>query len=132
MVEQIGVLRGFVAMLACFVVLGGCRPDDDDQRTDSVTPDAVREAREAMPPALVAQLDSGNAAMRSAAHEAAVRHYRRAVEIDDAAAPAWFGVYMAERALGNDSVAAEALDRARALEPGASLLRDDPETTPSP
>lgn len=130
MVEQVRVLRGFTPILVFFVALGGCRPDD--QRTDSVTSDAVREARGGMPPALVAQLDSGNAAMRSAAHEAAARHYRRAVEIDDAVAAAWFGVYMAEHALGNDSAAVEALDRARALEPGASLLRDDPETPPSP
>ncbi|MDZ7780821.1 MAG: hypothetical protein U5R14_12950 [Gemmatimonadota bacterium] len=130
MLEQVRALRSVMAIVAVIVVFGGCR--EDDQRTDSVTPDAVREARDALPQALVSQLDSGNVAMRSGAPEAAVEHYRRAVEIDDAVAAAWFGVYMAEGALGNDSAAAEALDRARALQPGASLLRDDAGDGPSP
>ena len=45
-----------------------------------------------------------------------------AVELNPDAAAAWFGVYMAEKALGNEEAAAEALERAQDVQPGATLL----------
>jgi len=97
----------------------------DDQRTDSVTPDVVERARAALDPALLAQLDSGNAAVRTGEHEIALRHYRTATELDPAVAAAWFGVYMAAGALGRFEEAGDALERARRAAPGATLLRPD-------
>ena len=117
---------------AVFLVLAaGC--GGEDQRTDSITRDAVQDARANLDPALVEQLDRGNAAVREGRHELALQHYRRGLEIDPASAAAWFGVYMSERALGNEQAALEALDRARSLAPGATLLEQgEPETAPSP
>ena len=113
------------------VLLLGC--GGDDQRTDSITRDAVHDARAALDPALVEELDHGNAAVREGRHESALEHYRRGVEIDPTSAAAWFGVYMSERALGNEEAAAEALENARSLAPGATLLEGGgPEGAPRP
>lgn len=110
--------------LLCSLLLTGC--GEDDQRTDTVTPDDVRRAREALDPRLVAHLDSGNASMRARDPAAALEHYREATVVDPESAAAWFGVYMAAGALGEEEEAVAALERARDLEPRASLL--DPDT----
>lgn len=115
---------GWGAALLCGLLFTAC--GEDDQRTDSVTPDDVRQAREALDPRLVARLDSGNAAMRSRDPATALEQYREATAIDPESAAAWFGVYMAAGALGDEDEAAAALERARDLEPRASLL--DPDT----
>jgi Flp pilus assembly protein TadD len=120
-----------IPTLLAVLLLGGC--GGDDQQTSTVTRDAVQAAREALDPALVAQLDSGNAAVRGGAHAVAVTHYRRAVEIDPTSAAAWFGIYMGELALGNDDAAADALEQARSLAPRASLLEEtEPGAQPPP
>jgi tetratricopeptide (TPR) repeat protein len=113
-------MTSVIPLLVLLLGQAGC--GGDDQRTDSVTRDLIQETREALDPALVAQLDSGNAATRAGRHAEARTHYRRAVEIDESSAAAWFGVYMSERALGNEQAATDALERARRLAPRASLL----------
>lgn len=118
---------GWGAALVCGLLVTAC--GEDDQRTNTVTPDDVRQAREALDPRLVAQLDSGNAAMRARDPAAALEQYREATTIDPESAAAWFGVYMAAGALGEEDEAAAALERARDLEPRASLL--DPDTLDS-
>lgn len=112
------------AMLLCGLLFSGC--GEEDQRTDTVTPADMRQAREALDPRLVARLDSGNAAMRARDPAKALEHYREATAIDPESAAAWFGVYMAAGALGEEVEAGAALERARELEPRASLL--DPDT----
>jgi Flp pilus assembly protein TadD len=82
------------------------------------------QSREDMPPAAVAQLDSGTVAFRMDDFEGALRHYTRVTEIDPDIAAGWFGVYMAEDALGHSDRAAAALERARGVVPGATLLHD--------
>jgi len=99
-----------------------CRPDD--QRTDTLDAQQGMMAREDMPPAAVAQLDSGTAAFRVDDHEAALRHYTRVTEIAPDIGAGWFGVYMAAEALGDVDGAAAALERARGVVPGATLLHD--------
>lgn len=111
------------------LALGACGPPDD-QRTDTVDPEDT--PRNEISAAGVAQLDSGNAAYSAAAYEAALRHYRAVTESDPEQATGWFGVYMAQHALGRIDEANEALERARSLAPGASLVRPDsldPDTT---
>jgi tetratricopeptide (TPR) repeat protein len=130
-VEGDVTLRRCIPTLLAVLLLGAC--GGDDQQTSTVTRDAVQEAREALDPALLAQLDSGNAAVRDGEHGVAVTHYRRAVEIDATSAAAWFGIYMGELALGNDQAAADALERARSLAPRASLLEEtEPGGAPPP
>lgn len=100
-----------------------CRPDD--QRTDTLDPHQGMQSREDMPPAAVAQLDSGTAAFRADDFDAALRHYTRVTEIAPEIGAGWFGVYMAADALGEAELAEEALERARGEVPGATLLHGE-------
>lgn len=97
-----------------------CRPDD--QRTDTVDPQAAMQQRESLSDEVRAQLDSGSVAFRAEDHEGALAHYERAAEMAPDVAAGWFGVYMAQHALGNDSAAAAALEKAQSMVPGATLI----------
>jgi tetratricopeptide (TPR) repeat protein len=97
-----------------------CRPED--QRTDSLDPQEALQERASLDPAVVKHLDSGSVLFRAEDLEGALEQYRRATELDPDAAAAWFGVYMAEHALGNMGAATEALQRAQRQVPGATLL----------
>ena len=113
------VTRRGAAVALVALALAACPPED--QRTDSVDPatagrDLSDEAR--------AQLDSGNAAFRAGDHQVALDHFIRVTELAPDDATGWFGVYMAYDALGDRAGADSALDRARNVAPGASLLRD--------
>lgn len=112
---------GFLA-LAVAAALTACEPRGDDQETGSISRDAVLDARRELSPAVTAALDSGNAAYRAREYEAARRHYTEATEAGSDVAAAWFGLYMAELAMGNADAATAAMDRAQALAPGASLI----------
>lgn len=104
-----------------------CRPDD--QRTDTLDPHEGMQARVEMAPAVVAQLDSGTAAFRADDFAQALRHYTRVTELDAENGPGWFGVYMTEQALGRPEAAQAALERARGVVPGATLLHPEPDDT---
>lgn len=73
------------------------------------------DARRDLPEAVASRLDSGNAAYRAGDYGEARRHFRAAADADSTAASAWFGVYMAERALGDEAAADSALRRAGSL-----------------
>ena len=98
----------------------GCRPDD--QRTDTIDPQDAMQKRENLPPEVAAQLDSGSVAFRADDLETALEHYERAAELGPRVAAAWFGVYMAQHGLGDERAAEEALERAREVAPGATLI----------
>ena len=100
-----------------------CRPDD--QRTDTLDPHDGMQARELMAPDVVAQLDSGTAAYRADDFRASLRHYTRVTELDPDVGAGWFGVYMAQHALGDAEAAQAALERARNIAPGATMLHGD-------
>ena len=86
----------FVLLLAA---VAACRPDD--QRTDTMdVQQAIQDQRESLPLEVVAHLDSGSAAFRRDDHQGALDHYTRASELAPDAAAAWFGIYMAQQALG--------------------------------
>ncbi|HUG01297.1 MAG TPA: hypothetical protein VML95_05505 [Longimicrobiales bacterium] len=125
-------MREHAARLAALGLLAAafaaaCLPDD--QPTRSIDPDAAQRTRAEMPEELVAHLDSGNAAYRAHDFERARDEYRAAIAVDSTATPAWFGVFMAELALGNAEAAEEALTRAQDLAPGASLIRGEEDGT---
>jgi Flp pilus assembly protein TadD len=71
---------------------------------------------------VLAHLDSGTSAYREGSLEEAGRHYRAAAEADPELAAAWFGIYMVENALGDAEAADSALQKARSLAPGASII----------
>ncbi len=113
--------RILIGLLGSLIIgITGCVPDD--QRTDSVDPETGRRVRATWPAGVAAAVDSGNVAMRVNDVRAALAHYRRAVEISPENAPGWFGVYMAERELGNQAAADSALQTVMSLAPGASLV----------
>ncbi len=112
------VLAGALGVL--IVCMPGCVPDD--QRTDSVDPQTGQRERAEWPVEVVSAVDSGNVAMRADNAGSALAYYRRAVEISPDNSSAWFGVYMAEKALGNQAAADSALQTVMSLAPGASLV----------
>lgn len=109
------VLIGSCVALALGLALGGCGRQEDDQRTGSISAEQARSARSRLSPEVASRLDSGNAAYEDGRYEDAGRLYRRVVEIDPDVAAGWFGVYMAERALGHEDSARAALERAGAV-----------------
>lgn len=117
-----------IAVILAVTTLGlvACRPED--QRTDSINPSA-QVTREEMTPEAVAQLDSGSAAFRADDYEAALAHYTRVTELEPDQSSGWFGVYMAQKELGNAAAADSAFERAQGLAPGASLIHPTPADT---
>jgi tetratricopeptide (TPR) repeat protein len=107
-------------------LLVACAPPDD-QETGSIRSDEVRQTRAELPADLLAAIDSGNAAYQRGDYQRALDSYDRAIEIDDDVAAGWFGVYMAQSALGNPEAADSALARAQGLAPGASLIHPERE-----
>ncbi|HSR43480.1 MAG TPA: tetratricopeptide repeat protein [Longimicrobiales bacterium] len=115
-----------IVLSVAALTLVACRPDD--QRTETIDPRA-QETRGEMAAEAVVQLDSGNVAYRADDFEAALRHYRRVVELEPEQASGWFGLAMANSSLGNAAAADSAFQRAQELAPGASLVHPTPEDT---
>ncbi|HEX9107754.1 MAG TPA: hypothetical protein VF832_11010 [Longimicrobiales bacterium] len=65
-----------------------------------------------------AQIDSGNTAYKAKDYEGALAHSRIATQRQPLLAAAWFGVYMAESALGNAAGADSAMKKVQAIAPG--------------
>ncbi|MBI4205104.1 MAG: hypothetical protein HY527_08765 [Betaproteobacteria bacterium] len=109
---------------AALAIALGCRPDD--QETGSIEAADVRGARSDVSPEVAMHLDSGNAAYRAGDYPGALRHYRAIVRADDKHAAGWFGIYMAQLALGNAPAADSALKRAQKRARGATLIHPKP------
>lgn len=114
--------RSWILVLP-LVAFFACRPGD--QRTDTLDPKAGAQARENMLPQVVSQLDSGSQSFRSGDFESALRHYSSVTEVAPDLSAGWFGVYMAQSELGDLAAAHRALERARELAPGATLIHPD-------
>jgi tetratricopeptide (TPR) repeat protein len=114
--------RGLTLVLLLAAAVS-CRSEPDQQTGTMDAQEAVQQKRESLPVEVVAQLDSGSAAFKAEDHQAALAHYTKATEIAPELAAAWFGVYMAQEALGNTEAARQALEKAQTVEPGATLLR---------
>lgn len=117
--------RHLVAALTATLLFTGC-DRGDDQQTGAIRDRDVLAARADLEPAVVEALDSGNAAYRNRDYRRALEHYNAAVEMNDELAAGWFGVYMAELALGNADAAEAAMEQARIHAPGATLMHPDP------
>jgi Flp pilus assembly protein TadD len=85
-----------------------------------------------LPPAVQAQLDSGNAAYRAGDYDAAQRHYREAARRGPDQAAAWFGVAMAAQKTGSRTLADSARARLRELSPAMSADVHHPGGTAPP
>ncbi len=113
------------SLIAVFALAAAVACRADDQRTDTMNAEGAMQERQNMPPAVVAQLDSGTQAFRVQDYGGALRHYGRVTELAPEVGAGWFGVYMAHDALGNDEEAAAALERAQAIVPEATLIHED-------
>lgn len=122
------MIRPTVA-IAVALAMAACGAPND-QETGSIDSQEVRRARADLDPDLVEALDSGNAAYRRGDYDEALDYYHQAVDVDDKVPAGWFGVYMAEAALGHPEAADSAMARAQELAPGASLIHPDTNTTP--
>jgi tetratricopeptide (TPR) repeat protein len=120
--------------LVAGALLGGCRQDrvPGDQRTDTITPQTMEQARAGWPAGLAEAIDSANAAYSEGDYAEANRLYRRGAEIAPDVTATWFGIYMAEHAMGNIAAADSAMARAQALAPEASLIHTAPGDTVLP
>lgn len=115
--------RTAVLLAFALTALPGCR--GDDQETGSIRAEDVRQARSSLAEPVRAHLDSGNLAFRAGDLDAARRHYEAARDADPGAAAPWFGLFMVEREDGDTAAARAAIDRARELAPGATLMHPD-------
>ena len=105
------LLRG-ACLLALGMALGGCASEESP---GDAPPDASESAATPIPAAVQAMVDSGNLAYRGGDFEAALSHFRGAMEgAPDHPVPL-FGVYLASTALG-DSALADSV---------ATVLRDE-------
>mgnify|MGYP002623863887 FL=1 len=118
-----GTRLGLAMTSAAAIAVAGCRPDD--QRTDSVDPGAGIQDRARWSEAMREHIDAGNAAVRADSFAVAAEHFRAATELEPDVAAGWFGLYLAEQGLGDVDAAAEALERARAIASGASLIHEE-------
>lgn len=100
------VLNGSMALLLAAGLALGCGGGGNAGGGSSGGAEqGATTAKDTLPPAVRAQLDSGNAAYRARDYEGANRHYRATVQAMPNLASGWFGVYMAESALGNKAAA---------------------------
>lgn len=106
--------------LAAGMTTTACRPKD--QKAETINAQEATQARETLPADVLAQIDSGNAAFRAGDHKAALAYYTKAKDMKKDVAAAWYGIYMAQNALGNEDAAKEALAQAQKLSPGATLI----------
>lgn len=121
--------RSVLAAVTMTLLVTACQ-QPDDQETGSISREDVQQARENLAPDVAAAIDSGNEAYRAKDYQEALEHYQQAAELDEDLAAAWFGIYMAELALGNADAAQDAMDRAQSLEPGASMIHPEDGATP--
>jgi hypothetical protein len=116
--------RTLRAGLALSVVLlaGACRPDDQETRTLDVEGEQTRAQ---LAPEVVEALDSGTQAFRDHRFEDALDFYRSAADAAPDEPAGWFGISIAQRALGNMEAAESAMVKVRDLAPGATILHPD-------
>ena len=80
------------------------------------------QRRESWPPEVVDRVDSANAAYAAEDYETAAEVFRALTREHPDLGTVWFGLYMAESALGNTEAATAALERAEAINPGLGQM----------
>ncbi|MCI0435412.1 MAG: hypothetical protein L0271_17475 [Gemmatimonadetes bacterium] len=98
------LVRGAALLI---ITVGACEPAIDEETLELMDP-----AGSGLPVRLLAQLDTAAQAYTSGDALAASRLYRAVALEQPDLAPAWFGLYLSERTLGNTASADSALARA--------------------
>lgn len=111
-----------LAVAAAILALGCGRgqPPGGESRADTARPAESMPAGQQprMELGAAAQLDSGNVAYRARDYRAALAHYRKATERTPGLAAGWFGIYMAQNALGDKAGADSAMRMVQSIAPG--------------
>ena len=107
------------------VVLAACGGAEEAPEEMEFGGDQVEEARAAWPEGLAERMDSGNVAYREGRYEESAEIFRRATAQNPHIGSPWFGLYMAEHALGNLEAADSALAQAEALTPGLRRMHGE-------
>lgn len=111
-----------LALMLLVVASSTCKPAESPPAEAPQAQEAAPPAQAAVSPEVAAQLDSGSTAFRADDFAGALTHYTKATELAPDLAAAWFGVFMAQEALGNPQAAQEALAKTQELEPGTDLV----------
>jgi Flp pilus assembly protein TadD len=114
-------LKHGLALMLLVVASSTCKPAEAPPAETPQVQEAAPPAQAVVSPEAAAQLDSGSTAFRADDFAGALAHYTKATELSPDLAAAWFGVFMAQEALGNSQAAREALAKTRTLEPGTDL-----------
>lgn len=96
------------------------------------TAESTQLRRADWPEGLAADVDSANAAYAAGEYAMAAGIYRSLTEQHPEIGTVWFGLYMAENALGNTDAAAAALERAEAANPGLGQMHEAAESATMP
>lgn len=104
--------------LAALAVGSACSKPAPAPVATTEAPAASADAAPTVELGTSAQIDSGNTAYKAKDYKGALGHYRVATQRQPSLAAAWFGVYMAESALGNAAAADSAMKRVQAIAPG--------------
>ncbi len=108
--------------LAGVVACGG----EEGERVELGAPQQQEraDARANWSPELTARVDDANTAYAAGDYQEAADIFRSITEEQPELGVAWFGLSMAERAMGNEEAAAEALARSEELSPGLGRMHE--------
>ena len=114
---------GYRKWIAVVAVLAVAACSEEEGRRVPLGQDTAQSAdrRASWPAELTARVDSANAAIANDEPAAAAEIYRELAQEYPEIGTVWFGLYMAERALGNEDAAQQALDRAGGLSGAAPM-----------
>ena len=112
----------FVVALAGLLACGG--DTEEAQRVPLGEQEATSTSRADWPEGLAEQVDEANAAYANEEYEAAAETYRGLTDQHPEIGTLWFGLYLAETALGNEEAAAAALEKVEELVPGLLQMHD--------
>lgn len=110
--------------VAALVGAAACGGEDAERVNLGGERDDRPDARASWSPELTAQVDSANAAYAAGDYQDAADRFTAVTQEQPELGVAWFGVYMAESAMGNEDAARAALARAESLNPGLARMHD--------
>jgi len=107
------ILQGSITLALAIGLAAGCGGNGggSGQASGEASGGSSMPARDSLPAAVRAQLDSGNAAYRAGDYQEARRHYRETVKAIPDLASGWFGIYMTAQATGDSALADSAKAR---------------------
>ena len=125
-----GILKNISKWMVVLVALALAGCGEEEAPRIPLGEDAAQseDRRASWPEGLAAQVDSANLEYSNEEYEAAADRYRALTEQHPDISTVWFGLYMAEHALGNDEAAAAALEKAESMAPGLGRMHDAAES----